>query len=93
MPMTRSRLALVGGVVVVVVVLGVALARVGTQLDEVRIDQADLESEVEELEIELDGALEERDALQTKVDEQLKAIEQLKAELERTRAQAPPASP
>jgi len=81
------------------VVLAVALAVVGSRFDEARLEQEDLSSELDELETEnellrrerttmqseretLQG---ERDQYKSQMDDQLKAIEQLKVELERAR--------
>lgn len=88
-----------------IVILAVALASVGTQVDKIRLNRSDLELENADLQEELDGLVEEhdrlrqeRDDLQTQVTEQLKAIQQLKvekAQLERARTpttQSPPAS-
>ncbi len=71
---------------VLLVVLAVALAKVGTDLDLVRIERDDLQYYVEDLEQELDLLTSERGELQQHVDEQLKTIEQQKIELERARA-------
>jgi peptidoglycan hydrolase CwlO-like protein len=83
---------------VISVVLMVALASVGTQLDQARLDRDDLELELEDVSAETeslrgerDVIKHERDSLKTQVDEQLQAIEQLKGELERA-SQSPPAS-
>lgn len=83
-----------GGIALLVVGLGVALAMTGSQLDNARLDQLDMETEFEELESEVDALAEERDLLQRQVDDQLKSIEQLKVELDRARGQqATPAAP
>lgn len=83
-----------GGIALLVVGLGVALAMTGSQLDTARLDQLDMETEFEELESEVDALAEERDLLQRQVDDQLKSIEQLKVELDRARGQqATPAAP
>lgn len=81
---------------VVSVVLMVALASVGTQLDQARLDRDDLELELDDLSAEAESLRDERDtvkterdSLKTKVDEQLQTIEQLKGELERTSQSAP----
>ena len=78
----------------ILVALAIALASVGTQFDEVRIDRNNLNEEVMTLEEEVDTLTGERDQLKTQVDEHLKAIEQLKAQLDgsRTTAQAAPAA-
>jgi hypothetical protein len=68
-----------------VVVLALALASVGSELDQARIDRDDYLFQVEDLQGELDAISEERERLQTQVDEQLKAIEQWKVHAERSR--------
>ena len=73
---------------VVLVILAGALASVGTNLDKTRLERDDLQFEVDNLNQEVDTMTEDRQKLQTQVDEQLKSIEQLKADLERTRNQA-----
>ncbi len=93
MALPRRTVLIWGGLVLVVVGLAVALAAVGSQLDTSKLDQQDLESEVEELEQEVDALSEERDMLQGQVDDQLKSIEQLKVELDRSRGQVAPAAP
>lgn len=83
---------------VISVVLMVALASVGTQFDQARLDRDDLELELNDLSAETESLREERDvikterdSLKTQVDEQLQTIEQLKGELERA-SQSTPAS-
>ena len=78
------------------VLLMVALASVGTQLDQARLDRDDLELELDDISAETESLREERDtvknerdSLKTKVDEQLQTIEQLKGELERAGQSAP----
>ena len=75
-------------------VLAVALAIVGSQFDKVRLDNDDLEAEVQDLQGQVDGLQSERDALagerdkiKAQVDEQLQAIERLKAENGRVHGQ------
>ncbi|MBI4322652.1 MAG: hypothetical protein HY596_00050 [Candidatus Omnitrophica bacterium] len=77
--------------VVLCIVLAVAVASIGTQLDETRLDRDDLEMQVDDLQGELDSLRTERDTvkteretLKTRTEEQLKTIEQLKAESGRT---------
>ena len=79
-----------GALGVVVLVLAVALARVGTELDEAKLERMSRQTDVDDLEQEVDDLTDEQQQLQAKVDEQLKTIEQLKADLERTRAQTVP---
>ena len=76
------------------VVLAVALAVVGSQFDKVRLDNDDLEAEVQDLQSQVESLQSERDSLATEhdkfksqVDEQLQAIERLKAENGRARNQ------
>ena len=78
---------------VAVVGLAVGLARVGSQLDSEKLERQDLEAEVDDLEQDVDALTEERDTLQRQTDEQLKSIEQLKVELERSRGGGQQASP
>jgi septal ring factor EnvC (AmiA/AmiB activator) len=80
--------------VIVCVLLAIALATIGTQLDDARLEREDLELTVEDLQDEAETLRAERDTLQTghqtlkaQVDEQLRTIEQLKVELERSRSQ------
>lgn len=93
MALPRRTVLIWGGLTLVVVGLAVALATVGSQLDTSKLDQQDLETEVGELEQEVDALSEERDMLQGQVDDQLKSIEQLKVELDRSRGSAAPAAP
>jgi septal ring factor EnvC (AmiA/AmiB activator) len=81
---------------VLAVVLMMALASVGTQLDQARLDRDDLETEIDDvgaeadsLRAERDAIKTERDSLKTQVDEQLQTIEQLKGESERAGQSAP----
>ena len=87
MALPRKAILIWGGLGLAVVGLGVGLAMVGSQLDTAKLDQVDLETEVGELEQEVDALADERDTLQRQVDEQLKSIEQLKVELDRSRGQ------
>lgn len=87
----RAKLLLGLGAALLIVILAVALASVGAQLDQARIEQGDFEADLEALEVEVDELTEERDTLRATVDAQLQAIEQLKADLERQRAA--PAAP
>ena len=77
--------------VVICIVLAVAVASIGTQLDQVRLDRDDLELQVDDLQGEVDSLRTERDTmkreretLKIRTEEQLKTIEQLKAESGRT---------
>lgn len=72
---------------VLVVILAVALAKVGSDLDSERIDRQDLQTQTVDLEQEVDSLSSERDTLQEQTEEYLKTIEQLKADLERHRTQ------
>lgn len=73
---------------VMVIVLAIALASVGTELDQVRLNREDLQFEVDSAQRDAESLTEEKTRLQHQTEEQLKTIEQLKAELERTRAKA-----
>ena len=73
------------------VALAASLALVGSQLDEAKIGRQDLQFEVDDLQQELSSVTEEKSALSTQLEDQRKASEQLKAELERQRAQQPQA--
>jgi hypothetical protein len=68
------------------VVLALALASVGGELDQARIDRDEYQFQAEDLQGELDAVSEERDRLRQQVDEQLKAVEQWKLQVERSRA-------
>ena len=70
------------------VILAVALATVGTQLDEARIGKEDLQFEVESLQQEVDALSKERETLQRQVDDQRKSLEQSNTELGRLHGQA-----
>ena len=76
-----------------IVVLAIVVASVGTGLDEARIERDDLQTEVGDLRDQVGSLTGERDKLQQKVQEQLKTIEQLKIESERTRSQAQKSAP
>jgi len=80
-------------------ILAVAVSVIGTQLDEAKIQREDLKVELARTKDQADSLRYERDSLKTsqeftqvereslekKVGDQLKAIEQLKAELDRVR--------
>lgn len=68
---------------ILIVVLGVALASVGTQFDETRIELRALTFEIDSLQEDVEMLADERAALQGKVEEQLGTIEQLKVQLDR----------
>lgn len=76
-----------------IVGLGAALAIVGTQLDEERIERSNLSFDAEDLRQELNAISEERDELADTLEEQRRTIEQLNAELERLRSASAPAAP
>ena len=80
---------------VVLVILALALASVGTELDQARIDRDDYQFQVDDLQQEVDGLTQERQKLQQRVDEQLKTIEQWKGQQEhaRTNGQAAAGAP
>lgn len=65
------------------IVLMITVAWNGTQLDQARQERDDFQFEVDDLRQEVDTLTVERDDLQNRVDENLKSIEQLKAELGR----------
>ncbi len=90
--MRRSVVIVLAVLGVLVVILGVVVASIGTQFDDVRLERDDLQAQVMDLEQDVDATTEERNGLQQRLDEQVKTIEQLKAELERTRSQ-PQAAP
>lgn len=90
--MRRSILIALSILGALVVILLVAVASVGSDLDEVRIERDDFEIEVEDLQRQVDSLTEERDRLQRDVEERSKTIEQWKAELERARS-GPAAQP
>lgn len=69
---------------VLVTILAVALASVGSRFDKVEIERDDLEFEVDQLEQDVATLTDEREMLKRQAEEQLTTIEQLKAELERT---------
>ena len=76
---------------VFLLVLAVSFALVGSDLDRVRLEREDLRFEVDGLQQELDRVSGERDRLQQQTDEQLKAIEQWKVQLEHSRTAQPAA--
>jgi len=86
---------------VLVIILGVALAHVGTQLDKTRLSQVDLQTEIDDLEQEVDALNEqrdtlasERDTLKADLEERIKALEAEKAKQEQAQAPSPaPATP
>ena len=90
--MRRGMIIAVAILGVLVVILAVALAKVGSDLDSERIDRQDLQTQTTDLEQEVDSLSFERDTLQEQTNEHLKTIEQLKADLERHRAQQQAAS-
>ncbi len=77
----------------ILVILAVALAAVGTHLDRARIQESELQFQVDDLQEAASTLSQERDKLKKQAEEQSKAIDQLKAELERTRGQAQPPAP
>ncbi len=74
-------LSLLGGATVV---LMVALAVVGTELDETRLDRQTLKSAVGDLQQEIDRLIQQRQMLKQQADERLRTTEQLKVELTRS---------
>ena len=88
------------GVVIALVVMGavlailaIALAKVGTQLDQAKIERDDLKLEVEDLRDEVNSISGERETLQGKTQEQLKTIDQLKAEVEHLKTSSQASAP
>ena len=84
----------------IIVVLAIALASVGTQVDKMRLNRSDLEldigdfqDEIQTLTQERDALRTERDALKTQVAEHLKTIQQLKGEAEQARTQTTTQAP
>src|SRR3989338_8367582 len=76
------------------VILAVTVAVVGSKLDDAQLERDHLEVELDELPTEAASLRSERDALaseqaplKSQVDDQLRTIEQLKAELDRAHAQ------
>ena len=84
--MRRGTIIALSVLAVFVVILAIALASVGTRFDTVAIERDDLEFEVGQLEQDMNGITTDRDTLKRQTEDQLKAIEQLKAELERTKS-------
>lgn len=80
---------------VLLVIVAVSFALVGSDLDRIRLEREDLQFEVDGLQQELNRVSGERDRLQQRTDEQLRAIEQWKVQLEHSarNAQPTPAGP
>jgi peptidoglycan hydrolase CwlO-like protein len=74
---------------VAIVFLAVSLAKTGTELDQLRMERGDLQSEVEALHRQLDQISGQRQNMLGQLDDQVRAIEQLKREMERIRLKAP----
>ena len=70
---------------ILLVLLAVTVASIGSELDGARIERDELLSEAEDLRQELDTISEERNKLQAQVDEQVKAIESWKVQQEHVR--------
>ena len=66
-----------------VVVLLVAVATVGSGLDQARIERDDLEWELDELQRQVEILTGERDEMKQQIEQQSSAMERWKAELER----------
>lgn len=79
--MRRGVVIALGILSVVAVVLAVALATVGTKLDEQRLESADLQYELDDLQSQVDSLMQERDELRLQVNAHEKAAESLKASL------------
>ena len=85
---------------VVIVVLAIALASVGTQVDKMRLNRSDLELDIGDLQAEIESLTDdnetlrtEHDELQQQVEAHLTTIQQLKAEVERARTQTTAPAP
>ena len=74
---------------VFLVVLAVSFALVGSDLDRVRLEREGLQFELDDLQQQFDRVSGERDRLQRQTEDQLKAIEQWKAQLEHSRSSQP----
>lgn len=70
---------------VLLVVLAVSFALVGSDLDRARLEREGLRFELGDLQQQLDRVSVERDRLQRQTEDQLRAIEQWKAQLEHSR--------
>ncbi len=70
-------LSVTGGLTIV---LAIALAMVGTSLDDARIEREDLQFEVNDLQQEVDSLTTERDELQRRAEEQGAALDQLRSD-------------
>src|SRR3989338_994960 len=99
--MRRSVVIALAFMGVVVVVLAISLASVGTQVDKMRLNRSDLELDIGDLQAEVESLTDEnetlrteRDELQGQTEEHLSTIQQLKHEVEQARTQAAaPAAP
>jgi len=76
--MRRWVVMTMAGLGVLTVVLAIALASIGTNLDRARIERDDLQFEANDLQQEVDTLTAERDRFKSQVDEHAKTIEQLK---------------
>ena len=70
---------------VLLVVLAVSFALVGSDLDRARLEREGLQFELGDLQQQFDRVSVERDRLQRQTEDQLRAIEQWKAQLEHSR--------
>ncbi len=70
---------------IAILFLAVSLAKTGMELDQLRMERHDLQSEVEGLTLQLDRVSGQREHMLGQLDDQVRAIEQLKHEMERTR--------
>ena len=68
-----------------IIILAASLAWVGTHFDQARIERDTLQDDVDNLQVDYDDVVTERDRLQQETNEHVKTIEQLQAELERVR--------
>ena len=86
--MRKSLIIAVSIMGVVIVVLAVALASVGTHLDDTRIERDELKFNLEDLQQQADALSAEREQLDATLKEQRQSVDRLKADLERARSQA-----
>ena len=75
---------LVGGATVV---LAVSLAKTGMELDQMRLERTDFQNKLDALHRQVFQLSDQRQTLEGQVDTHVRAIEQLKHEIERVRAQ------
>ena len=98
--MRRSVVVALAVMGLIIVVLAIALASVGTQVDKMRLNRSDLELDIGDFQDEIQTLTQERDALRTERDtlkaqvaKHLETIQQLKAEAEQARTQVTAPAP